>query len=189
MHLMNMEDKFLIELGSEVSRELLLEIDDWRVKLFNSTEKFSETSKERLAKQTFMILQSSEGKLLGFARLHHVDLKATDMELSILGLASVFSTTERQGYGSSILEKAKEIAGSENKPLVGFCRSSLNLFYTKSGFTIVPGGQQYFRYLDEEGRLLSPADINDLIYVDDHLGHLEKLLNTENMLIIPAEDW
>ncbi len=152
-----------IKLGSELTKEELHTINEWRIKEFQSDTLWSQENQVSFYKDLIFLVKD-DVQIIAFGRLRNIDVFLDNWSHPIWGLSTVISIIRQKGYGKLIMQFVTEYVDQHPKTLIGFCSDSLVPFYEKTGFSIIPHAKKRFIYMDENDQNI-PGDYDNVIYL------------------------
>lgn len=142
-----MEEQLKIIKGSELSEELIQQLNELWIQVYEEEYKKLQ-EKHEFKDDLFFILYSNQ-QIASFGRLRPISLQVEGGKWQIQGIADIASVQKGKGFGKLLVNEMKNWLRENGEIGIGFCEPETSLFYQKCGFTIYPGLTSKFWYVDK----------------------------------------
>jgi predicted N-acetyltransferase YhbS len=160
-------------LGKELSPLDLETINYQRRIEFHSTSDIQPVPGNEDWDTPFFLARNEQGQLVGFGRLHHLEVRFRGSDYAILGLASILAIEKGKGVGRRMVDKMKQFIRDRKMTAIGFCDPEDSAFYDKCGFGVIKDGTSWFEFPSGP----KSAQPGDVIYLEGEDGLIEGIIN------------
>ena len=118
----------------------------------------------------YFLVRNRDGRLLAFARLHHLKVNFRGRDYPVLGIATILSIEKRKGHGRKLLEAMKRYSQDRNTTAIGFCDPEDTPFYEKCGLGVIKGMDTFI--FPSGPKSSEPGDI---VYIESGDGLIKEM--------------
>lgn len=174
-------------LGKHLRKERIDFMVHQRIREYGeNTKDFDKNERESL----FFFLTEGE-EIHAFGMLKPVTLYYGSQEYPIMGLGNVMAIEKSQGYGTILMNHIRTYLEKHRYIGLGNTHKDNFTFYTKCGFTVIPGFVERFVHIEKDGRNREPhKDWSDYaMFLYDGENILTEMIHGTDDIIIRIPLW
>lgn len=146
---------------------------------------FEKSDKAGQLKDVFFMLYNKDDKVLSVGKALPKEIIFLGKKYKVYGIGGIASAIKGKGYGTILMAAIKKYIEDNNFFGFSFCARKNIIFYEKCGFIILKGLAKRLLFLGNWDK----TD-NDVFYINDKYGLMEKIKNNPNeKIIIPRDAW
>lgn len=178
--------KIIEIIGKNLNQDLIKFMVDQRIKEYGENTKDFEHNEQE---STFFFLNDGN-EIKAFGMLKPVVIYVDSKEYQIMGMANVISVEKSKGYGSILMDHVKKYLEKNRFACIGNTHRVNFDFYTKCGFTFIPGLVERFIYFDKNGKHKPDDDWTDYsMFIYDKANQLATLIQSSNEIGVKVPLW
>jgi hypothetical protein len=126
----------------------------------------------RIRKIPYFLARNELGQLVGFGRLHFLEVRFRGTDYAILGLATILAIEKGKGIGRSVVED-EEIYPGKKMTAIGFAIPKIWRFMKSAALGVIKDGTGRFDFPTGP----KSAERGDVVYLEGEEGLIEGIIN------------
>jgi GNAT superfamily N-acetyltransferase len=172
-------------IGKDLSQELINFMVDARIREYGENTKDFENNE----RDSVFFFLKEESIIKAFGMLKPVTIYANLKEYQIMGMANVIAVEKSKGYGTILMEHVKKYLDNNRFVCISNTHKDNFEFYTKCGFTFIPGLVERFVYIDKEGHKHGGDWTDYCMLIYDPSNKLSEVISGTSEIITKIPLW
>lgn len=175
-----------IKPGAKLFLSELATINAERVRVFESKTAVNPILNpvEKIA--MWILLKEGKENIKGFAKLSPVEINSLGTSYPVFLLSTVIASEPGKGLGRVLMEQVHQFAIEDGRSIIGFSETANIAFYQKTGFEVLSGEDNQFKYIDKEGKVMDgPTDwVGEVFYRNGADNVMETIMAQDDKTVL-----